>query len=775
MSQEIQILLSLRTAAAVEKLHEFVGETTRGLRELAAQAAELYLGFEGLNKLKDVVEESIQLEVEIGRLSEKTGLAIPLITSLHFQAEALQIPFATLNVALSKFSENVFNAAQQGGRFADEFQLMGISATDASGKMRAVNDILIDTAKWFKAHADGAEKAAIAQTLFGRSGREMITMLNEGAEGIEKMQAEGSPISEKSVASAIEFTISLQELHRSIDEIGIVIANQLLPSLIRASNALKQMVDSVRDQGSVISAFIGLVKGIISVVSVAALVFYDLGEAIGIAMEGGYSNIGIFFDAVKIILEDIDRMIVDTIKLFFDLSSSVGVTAQVAALSATGHWVDALKVVGDAAKRVTGDIKDVYGDAKDAAQVATEATKAGFKNSFDHGMLLLDDLKKQWGGLSDFLSSMWSDKPINSPEIKPGSKMAADFFGPNNDDLKMQAAFNALQDEEYKQQLKLIESDPYLTKIQKAQELIPIYNQQLKVLNDQWNAEKALNEASQTDDKKIATAKELYKIRGQINELSNQSRNASALTSISSQVKLAGVSLLDSWGSVAQQIGGSFKTIIGGAVSSVSNGITGLIMGTKTWGQALMQISNTILTSIINAIVQMGVRWIATQLMMAIFGKAIQASATAALVPVAAAQSAIWATPATLATIASYGSAALSAPAFITAAEGITMASIAGRERGGPVSAGVPYVVGEKRPELFVPSTSGYIMPSVPSPVAGMAQSGNQGGNQINQQFAIHNWNDEAAMTAHIRDNPEVNHILIDKMKRNVHVIGART
>jgi hypothetical protein len=43
------------------------------------------------------------------------------------------------------------------------------------------------------------------------------------------------------------------------------------------------------------------------------------------------------------------------------------------------------------------------------------------------------------------------------------------------------------------------------------------------------------------------------------------------------------------------------------------------------------------------------------------------------------------------------------------------------RAGGGPVSAGKAYVVGEKRPELFVPSTAGYIMPNVPG-------GGGQGG-----------------------------------------------
>ena len=37
------------------------------------------------------------------------------------------------------------------------------------------------------------------------------------------------------------------------------------------------------------------------------------------------------------------------------------------------------------------------------------------------------------------------------------------------------------------------------------------------------------------------------------------------------------------------------------------------------------------------------------------------------------------------------------------------------RENGGPVKAGQPYIVGERQPELFVPRTSGTILPSVPT------------------------------------------------------------
>jgi phage-related minor tail protein len=51
-----------------------------------------------------------------------------------------------------------------------------------------------------------------------------------------------------------------------------------------------------------------------------------------------------------------------------------------------------------------------------------------------------------------------------------------------------------------------------------------------------------------------------------------------------------------------------------------------------------------------------------------------------------------------------------------------------GREKGGPVTKGVPYVVGEKRPEMFVPEENGQIVPFVPSAATMSAVSGGGGG-----------------------------------------------
>jgi hypothetical protein len=57
-------------------------------------------------------------------------------------------------------------------------------------------------------------------------------------------------------------------------------------------------------------------------------------------------------------------------------------------------------------------------------------------------------------------------------------------------------------------------------------------------------------------------------------------------------------------------------------------------------------------------------------------------------------------------------------PEYIFGANGIFGSHQAA---GGPVRAGVPYIVGERRAEVFVPGENGRILPSVPDAMRGWA------------------------------------------------------
>ncbi len=139
-------------------------------------------------------------------------------------------------------------------------------------------------------------------------------------------------------------------------------------------------------------------------------------------------------------------------------------------------------------------------------------------------------------------------------------------------------------------------------------------------------------------------------------------------------------------------LGKQTQTVFAGIASTISGGISsgieGMINRTTTWQQALARIGQSIEGSIITAIVDMGVKWVAQQALMLVSSKATQTAAAVSNIPIAAAEAATWAPAATLATIASFGAASLQAPASILAAmgavQGMALASDGGYFDGDP-------------------------------------------------------------------------------------------
>jgi hypothetical protein len=236
-----------------------------------------------------------------------------------------------------------------------------------------------------------------------------------------------------------------------------------------------------------------------------------------------------------------------------------------------------------------------------------------------------------------------------------------------------------------------VESSWIMTNIEKYQEKKRLLQNELDLIAKQIAALEKLK-ATATETERVQIEQRMVGLQGTAGGVENQMTGMGpSPESFSQNFQSTVVQLQNQFGTVAQQMATTFADVFNSAISSISNGITGLIMGTMSWGQALAMIGTTILTTIVQSIVQMGVRWVATQILMATVGKAIMAASLAATVPIAAASSAVWATPATLATIASYGSAAAAAPGFILGAQGMVLAqSLAAFREGGYTGNGNP-------------------------------------------------------------------------------------
>lgn len=179
---------------------------------------------------------------------------------------------------------------------------------------------------------------------------------------------------------------------------------------------------------------------------------------------------------------------------------------------------------------------------------------------------------------------------------------------------------------------------------------------------------------------------------------------------------------------------------------NASNALTGIITGSMSASEALRSIGSTVLNSVINTFVQMGMEWAKAAIMGSTTQQAAIAATTAAQVSgigvqtaasttAAAATTAAWTPAAIMSSIASFGGAVaigLGAVAAVAALSGK-------RKNGGPVSAGGMYQVGEGgMPEIYRASTGKqYMIPGDNGRV--ISNKDMQGGGGIQVIFNVQN------------------------------------
>lgn len=158
-----------------------------------------------------------------------------------------------------------------------------------------------------------------------------------------------------------------------------------------------------------------------------------------------------------------------------------------------------------------------------------------------------------------------------------------------------------------------------------------------------------------------------------------------------------------------EAVAASFDSIAGNA----SNAFTGMVTGSMSAEEAMSSLASNALNSLINSFVQMGVEWVKS----AVMGSAAQTTAiatttaasvagtattTAASTVAAGTTMAAWLPAALVASIGSFGAAAVVGGAALLASFGLVAALSGKRKNGGSVSAGGMYQVGEGgMPEIY--------------------------------------------------------------------------
>ncbi len=180
---------------------------------------------------------------ELGKTAQKIGIPVEQLSGLEYAARLADLSLGDLQSNLSKFNRALGEIAGGGKNDAGAaLRAIGVSALDANGKLRPTADLVADIAEKFQGYSDGAEKAALAQAIFGKSGADMIPLLNGGRDAIagatEQAGKFGLIVSQDAAKAAEQFNDNLTTLKAAGEGLTNQVAQALLPAMVDLTDGM---------------------------------------------------------------------------------------------------------------------------------------------------------------------------------------------------------------------------------------------------------------------------------------------------------------------------------------------------------------------------------------------------------------------------------------------------------------------------------------------------------------------------------------------------------
>jgi TP901 family phage tail tape measure protein len=130
----------------------------------------------------------------LSKLSKQTGVSVETLSALRLAAETNETSLEGIATGMKRLSMNMMEADDKGSKAAQMFKYLGIETRDSHGVLRDMNDVMLDVADRFKEMPDGAEKSEMAMKIFGKSGLDLIPMLNTGSKAIREQMEEAKKL-----------------------------------------------------------------------------------------------------------------------------------------------------------------------------------------------------------------------------------------------------------------------------------------------------------------------------------------------------------------------------------------------------------------------------------------------------------------------------------------------------------------------------------------------------------------------------------------------------
>lgn len=205
--------------------------------------------------IKSKIEGAIESAAGLKQLAERTGASAEALSGLASVAKLSGTSTDDLALGLQKLSKSLLDAQNGGKLTGASFQAIGISIADLRNKKP--DEVFKLVADRLATYQDGAEKTVVAQNLLGKSGANLLPVMNDLAESGD-LQAKATQAqidaADELEKNQIRLKASTDAIYKKIGLELVPVFNDLTKALLEAQNSndgIRKSVDGLAQDGSI--------------------------------------------------------------------------------------------------------------------------------------------------------------------------------------------------------------------------------------------------------------------------------------------------------------------------------------------------------------------------------------------------------------------------------------------------------------------------------------------------------------------------------------------
>lgn len=311
---------------------------------------------------------------DLSKTSQKIGVPVEELSKLKYAADLSGVSMEGMQTSVSKLSRAMVDASGGTGKMAETFKALGISVRDSAGNLKLPSGVLTELADKFAAMPDGAQKTALAMQLLGKSGADLIPMLNGGSSALngllEEAKGFGLEVSTESARMAEAVNDNFSRMGYAFSGLGVQMTAALAPALLTLSEVgvaiakavaegleyLPQLAEAVAVVGAGFT--VAFAPALLASIKAATV-------AVGVGLVGAFRALGaaMIANPISLFVAAIGTAVYAVYKFRDEIESAIGVDVWGTVKDGGNFIINSFVAAFDAVSVAWSQLPAVLGDA----------------------------------------------------------------------------------------------------------------------------------------------------------------------------------------------------------------------------------------------------------------------------------------------------------------------------------------------------------------------------------------------------------------------------